>query len=239
MNHLEKLEGHCDHPFEEVLISSESSIAYQFAESCTHCFDKLLKIEQSLVQVFYSQIPIPTNPLNEELILDKFELLSEKIPSKPVPDFLKTYIHSNLHTKSEQSDSLVVRIAKDGIHLVHSFFEHSKILLSPSFMQTVRSNEENSTLQNSIFLKEEKDDKFDLIYQIIKENETQAYLSIQFKSNSTMYRQVILKKDDRFIYSSQMDNDGGFSFSGLSSGNYSLEFIGKIESKSIDLTILV
>ena len=72
----------------------------------------------------------------------------------------------------------------------------------------------------------------------MRENEKEAYLSIDFKNNPFNYNQVNLKKNNRFIYSKKIDNSAVVSFSGLKAGDYSVELNGSDFSKIICITIL-
>lgn len=186
----------------------------------------------------FSSKSIETKAFQEELDFQKMESAKERFLS-PLPKYLKNYVDMSFQdaTQKERSASLVIKIAREGLRLLGGIFDSNVIQVTPALGTSVRSKEK----EISDFINLEEVNRFEEIhYQVIRENEEEAYLCINFPDKHHVpYQQVNLKKNNRFIYSSQIGESGAVSFSGLKEGKYNVEFIGKKTAKSIDLTILV
>jgi hypothetical protein len=175
----------------------------------------------------------------ESLDLDKASLFEKKEKS-PLPLYLKNYIELSFKSEPVPRDSLVIRIAKEGLKLASAFFESSQIELIPVTIPSTRSKDTVSHAAFSLRESKEMDPSSGILYQVIQENKDEAYLCINFSElPEKYYKQVNLRKNNRFIFSSQIDERGIVSFSGLKEGKYNVEFVGSDSAKIIDLTILV
>ncbi len=170
-----------------------------------------------------------------ELDIAKAEILMAKEPRYKVPEYLKNYVNMNLNSSSEKSESMVIRIVKEGVRFVSSAVDsmfRSETVLLPA----MRSPEKQDLQAVNVF--GDSDDAH-ITYQLIKESPDEAYLCINFDGTGNLvYSQVNLKKNNRFIYSEKISQSKAVSFSGLKQGKYNLEFIGAKGIKSVDLTIL-
>lgn len=169
----------------------------------------------------------------------ELQALEESSDLLPLPKYLQNYMDISFETKkhaSEQNNSFVIKIANEGLKILTSLLDSSFHVL-PSLETSVRSKEADITQTINL---EEKNSSYQIHYQVIRENENEVYLSIHFpKNQKNPYDQVVLRKNGRFIYSSQIGERGIVSFSGLKEGRYLVEFLGKKSSKSIDITILL
>ncbi len=212
------------------------------AESDVEAFYSLVKAEESLLQAIrvfqdsslFSAKSSETLAFQEELDMQKLEAKN----SSPLPKYLQNYIDMSFEKQEEVKESslrLVFKIAQDGVKLLSHVFEGSALHLKPVFDAPVRSQKDISDV---IHLKEQNSQE-EIHYELIRENSEEAYLCINFPNKENLpYNQVNLKKNNRFIYSSQIGDSGAVSFSGLKEGLYKIEFIGKKLIKSIDLAIL-
>ncbi|MCB1141140.1 MAG: hypothetical protein H7A24_01905 [Leptospiraceae bacterium] len=232
----------CSHNLEQILASENWEGAYQLAGSCGSCFSQLIEFESFIVNGYYhspSQRAFLSKEhalFQEKLDLDKLEIM-EKKENIPLPTYLKNYMDLSLKESQPLRDSIVLKITKNSIRLINSFFQNSIMDLTSMVPVATRSRELDDS--NVISFREVTESNSELTYQLIAENEEEAYLSVQFNSSEKPYQQVILKKNNRFIYSSRVDDNGVVSFAGLKEGKYSIEFEGKNGTKSIDLTILL
>ncbi len=169
----------------------------------------------------------------------ELELFNSESPAKlPLPQYLQKYIDISFETQKSNTESVsfVIKLAKEGLKLLTGGLDPNFTIL-PKLDSVVRSKEIDATQTVNL---EEKQDPFKIQYQITKENEKEVYLSFHFpKEQKNPYEQVILKRNNRFIYSSQIGGNGIVSFSGLQEGRYLIEFLGKKLSKSIDITVLL
>lgn len=202
--------------------------------------DNFIKEEEATFACmkFFQNLDILETPGEFSMSLEFEAFNSEKNVMLPLPKYLQNYMNMSFEVPKSQkaSNSFVVKIAKEGLQLLAEFLEPSFHVL-PQLNVAVRSKEVEST--QTIHL-EEKQDSYQIQYQIIRENDSEVYLSIHFpKNQKSPYEQVILRKNNRFIYSSQIGDSGIVSFSGLKEGRYVVEFLGKKVSKSIDITVLL
>lgn len=175
----------------------------------------------------------------EELDIHKAEKLMERDDLKyPLPQYLKNFLEAEEKTKEVKNDSIIVKIGKESLKLLGAFFEKSSLELIPQPAVIVRSK--NTVFQSNSLSLQEKTKNEVFTYQLIKENDEEAYLCIRFDNKiGHGYDHVNIKKNERFIYSNNIDQDGIVSIMGLKEGSYCIEFVGKKSSKSIDLSILV
>lgn len=170
-----------------------------------------------------------------ELDIAKAEKLMAKGPKYKVPEYLKNYVSMNLASNSEKTESVVIRIVKDGVRFINSAVD-SLFRAETVFLPAMRSPEKQDLQAVNLYA---DSDGTQITYQLIKESSDQAYLCINFDgAGSLVYSQVNLKKNNRFIYSEKISQSKAVSFSGLKQGKYNLEFIGAKGTKSVDLTIL-
>jgi len=229
--------GHNQNHFEEDFELNENSL------HCDSCFESLLEkeiiitsiIKYEIDESLLSETDQISNEFSSQIESDKYDLVSQKLEKIPLPDFLKNYINLNLNNKKEtQSDTIVVRIFKEGARLLHTAFSESNINVQRNILPSVRGGESPTYIS----IRENTNKGLDLVYSVMRENEKEAYLSIDFKNNPFNYNQVNLKKNNRFIYSKKIDNSAVVSFSGLKAGDYSVELNGSDFSKLICITIL-
>ncbi|MEM4271250.1 MAG: hypothetical protein QXO70_04115 [Candidatus Pacearchaeota archaeon] len=201
--------------------------------------DSFLKEEEATFACmkFFQKQNMLESPSDFAMSLELEAFNSENSAMLPLPKYLQNYMDMSFEVpKSKHNNSFVVKVAKEGIRLLSEVLESSFHVL-PQLEVAVRSKEVESTQTIQL---EEKQESYQIQYQIIKENENEVYLSIHFpKNHKSPYEQVILRKNNRFIYSSQIGESGIVSFSGLQEGRYVVEFLGKKVSKSIDITILL
>jgi hypothetical protein len=176
-----------------------------------------------------------TKEFQEALDIQKMELQKDPLP---LPIYLQNYMNMSFQSKPESRPaSLVVKIAQDGLRFLGGIFDQAALVLEPASALPVRAKEKSF---NDVLNLKETNQNDQIFYQVIRENDEEAYLCINFPNKQDIpYHQVNLKKNSRFIFSSQVGESGAVSFSGLKEGKYNVEFIGKKNTKSIDLTILV
>jgi len=229
--------GHIQNHFEEDFELNENSI------HCDSCFESLLEKEIIITSIIKDEIDgnlLSKNhktfsDFTSQIDNDKYDLVSQKLNKIPLPEFLKNYINLNLNNKKEiERDTIVVRIFKEGARLLHTAFSKSNINIQRNILPNIRNGESPTYIS----IRENTNKGLDLVYNVMRENEKEAYLSIDFKNNPFHYNQVNIKKNNRFIYSKKIDNSAIVSFSGLKTGDYSVEFSGSHYSKLIYITIL-
>ncbi|MCB1175960.1 MAG: hypothetical protein KDK36_00120 [Leptospiraceae bacterium] len=243
---MKSSEKFCDNPnckvnTYESLYNDKIDEIYNQAISCDNCYSVVSSFEEdsfSTLESFRDEMFLTkSSQFQESLDI----LTAEKMEAKQntsLPLYLKNYMDISFRTeKKEVQDSMVIKIAKGGIKLLNAIFPEKELEMVPAYLPSVRSKEKE--LEEALNIKEQlKEDE--IIYQIIKENEEEAYLCINILGeNKNGFHQVNLKKNNRFIFSSQINDRGIVSFSGLKEGRYNIEFVGKKSSKSIDLTILI
>lgn len=240
MKEIEKESNNCGHKKDHF---SEDLDLYENSLHCDGCFDVLLKTELVISSIIKDEIEDKllshsnnlSNSIINQIEFDKYDIVSQKINNLPLPDFLKNYVSINLNEKKEKDrDTIVVRIFKEGARLIHSAFLESNINIEKNILPSVRSSETPSYIS----IRENTSKGLDLLYKVMKENEKEAYISIDFKNNPSSYKQVNLKKNNRFIYSQKIDESAVVSFSGLKAGEYSIELHGNDNPKIICITVL-
>lgn len=157
----------------------------------------------------------------------------------PFPEYLKEYTRKHL-SSPESKDNLIVRLTQSGIRVIDSLVESFQIRESMELAPMMRSASADvrSESTNSVIFEETTKENQKFYYQIVKENETEVYLSVKAEGSSG-FQQVNLRRDGRFILSNKINLDGSASFSGLTPGSYTIEFVGTNLSKSFDLSILL
>jgi hypothetical protein len=219
------------------LHSENISEIYAQAETCDTCFAVVQQWEEgifhSIANLRDMSLLSKQTPFKESLDLDTAERM-EALPTKPLPLYLKNYMEMSFQKeKSTEKDSIVIKIAREGVKFLNAILNDSQLELIPALLPSTRSKEKE--FEESLNLKDN-----DIVYQVIKESKDEAYLCININGeNKFGYYQVNLKKNNRFIYSSQVNERGIVSFSGLKDGKYTIEFLGKNSTKTIDLTILI
>ncbi|TGL08504.1 hypothetical protein EHQ43_05555 [Leptospira bouyouniensis] len=192
-------------------------------------------------ETFFHQLrkeAIKDNSLAERFALQKAESTLHRA-QLPFPGFLKEYTKNNLNSP-EKKDSLIVRLTQSGIRVIDSLIEsfqiHESLELAPSLRSA--SAEVRSDDTSSVIFEETTKENQKFYYQIVKENEGEVYLSVKAEGIHG-FQQVNLRRDGRFILSNKINLDGSASFSGLTPGSYTIEFVGPNHSKSFDLSILL
>jgi len=229
----------CNHP---INYFNEDGVLSENAVSCDSCLSKLMHNDSIIYSTIQEEISSELQSYSNEhfdfkssLDLDKLEIMEKNSKSIPLPLYLKNYVRLNLNSpNAENSDSLAIRLLKDGIRLLSSTFQNSSIQTNIVLLPSVRKSESSSYFS----LNEVNLEGLNLIYKILKEKDDTAYLSIDFSSSKINFRQVNLKRNNRLIYSEKLDNSGVVSFSGLIEGDYTLEFTGNLLTKSLKCTIL-
>jgi hypothetical protein len=215
--------------------------AYDLAiESDTH-FRELSELEESVLATikqesskYLDSLVDTDSSFFENLDIAKANSRISKEKNIPLPLYLQNYMEADIASQKE-ADKLVIRFGKAGMKLLGSFFSESLITPLELTIPSVRNSV--NTIPQSISMLE-KTDQGSLVYQVIQENENEAYLSVKFDSSFVaLYNQVNLRKDNRFIYSSNINSEGLVSFSGLKEGVYNIEFTGKNISKRFDLSL--
>ncbi len=152
-----------------------------------------------------------------------------------LPLYLKNYVQSESFSSTPQN-SIFVKIGNEGIKYFGSIFENS--ILNEVLTPSVSVRHTNVSSKNEVLVLEENGSS-GISYQFLLENEKEMYLSLKLAElEKPKFDQVILKKDNRFIYSKSFDLEGQISFSGLGIGKYNIELIGKSNSKRFDLNLL-
>ncbi|XDD45963.1 hypothetical protein AB3N60_14780 [Leptospira sp. WS39.C2] len=157
----------------------------------------------------------------------------------PFPEYLKEYTRKNL-SAPEAKDNLIIRLTQSGIRVIDSLIESFQIRESMELAPMMRSTSADvrSKDTSSVIFEETTKENQKFYYQIVKENEGEVYLSVKAEGTAS-FQQVNLRRDGRFILSNKINLDGSASFSGLTPGSYTIEFVGPNLSKSFDLSILL
>ncbi|MEM7180752.1 MAG: hypothetical protein AAF518_07560 [Spirochaetota bacterium] len=176
----------------------------------------------------------------EKADIHKAEMaLAQKSDTFTLPEYLKNYVDLELNRQTEiERDSIVVKLFKQGTKFIQSTFHSSTLEILPQVVTSVRSAGIAERMP-AILMEEEVAEEDKITYQIIKESQTQAYLSINFNMKKNPYTHVTLKKNDRMLFSNSINEHEMLNFSGLGAGIYSIEFMGENITKSFDLKILV
>lgn len=226
----------------------KDSSQLDFSKACDDCIQEFMETEENLVELF--QMSIDSYLLNSEkdaeiqqfqanLDIQKADSELSKIKDLEVPVYLKTFMSKELNRTQIVEDSIIVKIGKTGVNLLKAFMNGEYLTPKISLAPAMRSSAAIKERVPSIVLEEVLPDQ-QFTYQIIKENDEEAYLNIKFNDGlSYLYDYVNLKKNNRFIYSSIINKDGIITFSGLKEGDYKIEFIGKNKTKSFDLSIII
>lgn len=224
----------------DLFIDGES--VYEIAMEDDEKFRQLIDLEEGILSTIHlenekhlDQLAQQDSVFYEKLDIAKANHSISPSNNKPLPLYLKNFIEADFALQKKQEDNLVIRFGKAGIKLLGSFFEQTEIIPLELAIPSVR-NAATTTPQSISML--EKTEQGNLVYQIIQENENEAYLSVKFDpAFVAIYNQVNLRKDNRFIYSSNINSEGIVSFSGLKEGIYNIEFTGKNVSKRFDLSL--
>jgi hypothetical protein len=219
----------------------EDDRVYSLAVEEDSCFKELTQLEESVYMViqqenarYLDSLLDADSPILEALDIAKADSLISESRNVPLPIYLQNYMDADSVTKKEE-DRLMIRFGKAGIKLLGTFFHES--LITPLELMIAPVRNSMNTIPQSISMLE-KTDQGSLVYQVIQENENEAYLSVKFDASFVaIYNQVNLRKDNRFIYSSNINSEGLVSFSGLKEGLYNIEFTGKNISKRFDLSL--
>lgn len=226
----------------ELFLKNEG-VAYDLALEDDSCFKTLCEIEESLFATIQSENSKYLDSLverdsvfQEEIDIAKAKKTISKAKNSPLPLYLKNYLEADFQLQKKEEDRLVIRFGKAGMKLLGSIFAESTLKPIESAIPIVRNSV--NTIPQSVSLLEQTE-LGSLVYQVIQENEKEAYLSLKFDpSFVAVYNQVNLRKDNRFIYSSNINQEGLVSFSGLKEGLYNIEFTGKNISKRFELSLL-
>ncbi|MDF3820406.1 hypothetical protein P3G55_10870 [Leptospira sp. 96542] len=199
--------------------------------------EAFLRCEEAFFHTLQAE-PVGSDPFSEEIDQKTSELLWGR-SQYPLPAFLREYTDKNLG-QPQQKDNLILRLNQKGIQVIQSLLESVQIKetwdLAPSLRATTA--DALSSESNSVIFEETTNENQKFYYQIVKENQTEVYLSVKAEGNPS-FQQVNLRRDGRFILSNKVNADGAASFSGLQPGNYTIEFLGSGKSKSFDLSILL
>ncbi len=223
------------------LFLNEDEKVYDLALKNDSHFTELREIEESIHSTikyenakYLDSLIDGDSSFFENLDIAKANSRISKEKNNRLPLYLQNYMEADLASQKE-ADKLVIRFGKAGMKLLGSFFSESLITPLELTIPSVRNS--INTIPQSISMLE-KTDQGSLVYQVIQENENEAYLSVKFDSSFVaLYNQVNLRKDNRFIYSSNINSEGLVSFSGLKEGVYNIEFTGKNISKRFDLSL--
>lgn len=197
-------------------------------EFSTHLLIKMLS-ESYLKEILSND----SKELEEMDVMKASSLIRENF-NLELPLYLKNYIESEKFSE-KQFDSIFIKLGKEGIKYFGSIFENSE--LKEVFAPSVSVRHSNIPLNEVLIL--EENGSSEITYQLLRENEKEVYLSLKLTNlDKPKFDQVIIKKDNRFIYSKSFDLEGQISFSGLVSGKYNIELLGKSNSKRFDLSLL-
>lgn len=213
-------------------------------------FRELVRVEETLVRGIYAssdtlvqKMSPPIQDFLEEIDQETAELRMSATPLDPVPDYLLRYRDMNLD-KPERKASLVVRLSQAGIQVFESLIEglqvHSNLATSPGLRSAAAAPATSNDAGFVVFEETvQKGQKF--FYQMVRETPEEVFLSIKIDSDRPEedYRQVILRKDGRFILSNKINSEGIVNFGGLKEGAYSVEFLGRNTNKFVDLYLIV
>lgn len=222
-------------------VARELFLAGQYPEEShsesSPVWEHYFELEESFFDLL-RQSEIPSSPFSEALDTAKAEALLRE-NALPLPAFLQEYTRQNL-TKPVKKDNLIFVVTKKGINMIDSLVENLQILSHWELLPATRaaSTDFEPETSNSVIFEETSSDNQKFYYQIVKENESEVYLSVKAEAKPS-FQQVNLRRDGRFILSGKVNPDGTVSFSGLTPGNYTIEFLGSGQSKSFDLSILL
>lgn len=231
----------------KIYIQSTNEIPEEFLKDENY-FQSLVEVEETLVrELYYASIPDTNNgnayeSLLEELDIAKAYLTMKESAMDPLPEHLVRYTELNLE-KPEKESSIVIRLTQKGIQFIDTLTQGLGIRQIPQLSPTMRSpigTKKEQEPSGYALLEEKISDDLTIYYQFIQESPGVLFLSIQLgpHSQSSHLRQVILKRNGRFILSSHLNEDGFVNFSGLNEGNYSLEFLTPTNRKVVDLCLL-
>ncbi|MCC5816631.1 MAG: hypothetical protein JJT78_17915 [Leptospira sp.] len=232
----------------ESFLHKESEFLFQSMES-EEVFKNLTRLEESLIATINeSSHSILKSGKNQSIRkfqedLDVIKAEKELQPSRmrEVPDFLKRYTELNLE-KPERKSSLVVRLSQAGIQVFNSLKEglnlNPSMVLSPELRSAAAAAPTTSNDAGFVVFEEKIQNGQKFLYQMVRETPKEVFLSIKMESQQE-YRQVILRRDGRFMLSSKVNSEGIVNFSGLLEGAYSVEFMGGNQNKIIDLYLIL
>jgi hypothetical protein len=229
---------------------SQEDSEFTWVQDSQEAFAELAKLEEILISTIYSQservLDTPVSEsiqkFQESIDIETAEIRLTEGSKIPLPDYLARYTEANLD-KPERKQSLVVRLSQAGIQ----FFESMKmglnleptLSLSPELRSAVAAHQTSNETGFVVF-EEKVQDGQKFYYQLVKETPKEIFMSVKIDSKSPQdFRQVILRKDGRFILSNKINPDGVVSFSGLKEGAYSVEFLGESQNKVVDLYLIV
>lgn len=180
-----------------------------------------------------------------DLDVAKAELQLQAGNKAKIPDFLLRYTEKNLE-KPQRKQTLLVRLSQMGIQVFESLKDEltltPRLSLSPdirSSLGTLNPVTENSA--SHVVFEETIQNGQKFFYQMVRETPEEVFLSIKIDQNDSFetYKQVILRKENRFILSNRLNSDGIVNFSGLKEGEYTVEFLGSASNKLVDLYLIV
>jgi hypothetical protein len=212
-------------------------------------FKNLTRLEESLIAtinesshaLLKSGKDLSILKFQEDLDVIKAERELQPSKMKDVPDFLKRYTELNLE-KPERKSSLVVRLSQAGIQVFNSLKEgmnlNPSLILSPELRSAIAAAPATSNDAGFVVFEEKIQNGQKFLYQMVRETPKEVFLSIKMESQQE-YRQVILRRDGRFMLSSKVNSEGIVNFSGLLEGSYSVEFMGGNQNKIIDLYLIL
>lgn len=242
--------------------SSEEEALNRFFNEDPHLFDEALENDsifhtiaklETLLTLSKKNSIIPSLSLSsqelEEFQADidiaKAELEMQASKKAKVPEFLLRYADRNID-KPERKQTLLVRLSQMGIQVFESLKDGLSLTPSLSLSPDIRSslgtlnpNTENSA--SHVVFEETIQNGQKFFYQMVRETPEEVFLSIKIEQNEATeeFKQVILRKESRFILSNRLNSDGIVNFSGLKEGEYTVEFLGSSSNKLVDLYLIV
>jgi len=214
-------------------------------------FRNLTQFEESLVAELYGGVPESDltgssayTSFREDLDIAKAYMVMREEHLKPVPEYLLRYVDKNI-TKPEREKSLLVRLAQHGIQVIDSLSLglalKPMMAFSPELRSAVAASPLTSNDAGFIVFEGTLQDGQKLYYQMVRETENEVFLSVKIDGEKSFekYRQVILKREGRFILSSKINSEGVVNFPSLKEGSYSLEFFSPPQNKVIDLYLMI
>ncbi|WCL48413.1 hypothetical protein [Leptospira sp. GIMC2001] len=212
-------------------------------------FKSLVQAEETLINAIYSSSDSLLDRINNEsyssFLADvdfaKAEMKLRDRTNLPVPDYLLRYMEKNIE-QPERKTSLVVRLSQAGIHLFESLKQGLDITPSLAISPGMRSAVAPTTSNDAgyVVFEEKIQNGQKFFYQLVRETPKEVFMSIKIDTpDLDDYRQVILRRDGRFILSNKINTEGIVNFSGLMEGSYSVEFLGNAANKMVDLYLIV
>lgn len=213
-------------------------------------FQELVGIEETLISSIYASSDSVleknspgTTYFQEDIDLRTAESRLQGSKKAPVPDYLLRYMNANLH-KPEQKKRLIVRLSQAGVQVFESLKEGLNMKPNLAFSPGLRSAATAPSTANDsgfVVFEETVQNGQRFFYQMVRETAKEVFLSIKIDSENPEenYRQVILRKDGRFILSNKINPEGVVNFGGLTEGEYSVEFLGRDTNKFVDLYLIV